>query len=116
MRGLETISPTRQSGRGPDSSLKRQLIFIWTRLQHCVDLGTVTQLCNSALSLYTLYVKLREIQNTKLRMHGDKRLCKGIPPASIVCEVEADCRCNYTTNMGTTVYRVGRVGAKVVVG
>ena len=32
--------PTERSG--PDSSLKRRLIFIWTRLQHCVDLGTVT--------------------------------------------------------------------------
>ena len=32
MRGLETISTTRRNGRGPDSSLKRLSIFVWTRV------------------------------------------------------------------------------------
>ena len=30
MRGLETISMTRRNGRGPDSSLKRLSIFVYT--------------------------------------------------------------------------------------
>ena len=34
MRGLETLwlSTTRRNGRGPDSSLKRFSIFVWTRV------------------------------------------------------------------------------------
>ena len=31
------------NGRGPDSSLKRRLIFVWTCRKHCTALGTVTQ-------------------------------------------------------------------------
>ena len=44
MRSLETIFGTpRRNGQGPDSSLKRLLIFIWTRVQNRVALGIVTQ-------------------------------------------------------------------------
>ena len=32
MRGLETISTTRRDGRGPDSSLKRHWMFVYTRI------------------------------------------------------------------------------------
>ena len=32
MRGLETISAARHNGRGPDSSLKRRWIFVYTRI------------------------------------------------------------------------------------
>ena len=32
MRGLETISAARHNGRGPDSSLKRHWIFVYTRI------------------------------------------------------------------------------------
>jgi len=39
IRGLETISPTRQSGRGPDSSL----ISAWIFCAHRTDLRTVTK-------------------------------------------------------------------------
>ena len=30
-------------GQGPDGSLKRPLISIWTHVWHCVALGTVTR-------------------------------------------------------------------------
>ena len=49
MRGLETIFAARHNGRGPDSSLKRLLIF---RVDSCVPsvtLGTVTQLFRWAI-------------------------------------------------------------------
>ena len=32
MGGLETIPTTRRNGRGPDSSLKRLSIFVWTHV------------------------------------------------------------------------------------
>ena len=42
MRGLWTISVSRHNGRGPDSSLKREFIFVWNRVQRRLLLGTVT--------------------------------------------------------------------------
>ena len=32
MRGLETISAAQHNGRGPDSSLKKHWIFVYTRI------------------------------------------------------------------------------------
>ena len=43
MRSLETISTTRRNGRGPDSSLKRQWVFVWTHVYMVAALWTVTQ-------------------------------------------------------------------------
>ena len=44
IRSVETICGTpRRNGQGLDSSFKMLLIFIWTRVQNCVALGTVTQ-------------------------------------------------------------------------
>ena len=39
-------SVPQHNGRGPDSSLKRRLIFVWTCRKHCTPLGTVTQCKN----------------------------------------------------------------------
>ena len=42
MCGLETISTTRQNGRGPDSSLKRLWVFVWIHVYTVAALWTVT--------------------------------------------------------------------------
>ena len=41
MRGLETISAPRRNGRGPDSSLKTQRIFVWIHVYSVTSLRTV---------------------------------------------------------------------------
>ena len=48
---------SRHNGRGPDSSLKRQFIFIYTRLQQSLCPGTVTRSPTGTL-LRLIYIYL----------------------------------------------------------
>ena len=65
------MSATRQSGQGLDSSLKRRLIFTWTRLQHCVDLGAVTQYSVFTFFSFLLIIRKRTFATDQCRIHNE---------------------------------------------
>ena len=60
MRGLETVSTTRRNGRGPDSSLKRQWVFVWIHVHTVAALWTVTQWVTVRMAR-DIYIRRRRV-------------------------------------------------------
>ena len=60
MRGLETVSTTRRNGRGPDSSLKRQWVFVWIHVHTVAALWTVTHWVTVRMAR-DIYIRRRRV-------------------------------------------------------